>query len=207
MIHFTCPSCGRALRAKDDMAGKKSKCPGCGHAVSIDPPEVVPIVEPEPAPAAPWWAPKARAKNPAQEALQALGGLAVLVAVGLIIYAVVKGNRRDDARPAGSELPPLTVSAAELCAAFRDNELAAKRDYRGRRLHVRGVVAQVSEGLLGGATVTLSDGGGGGVVCSWDDKRKDEAADLRTGDTITVDGVCQGFGIGLVSVKGARLAR
>jgi predicted RNA-binding Zn-ribbon protein involved in translation (DUF1610 family) len=32
-ISFTCPSCGKKLKAPDNAAGKSSKCPGCGSPV------------------------------------------------------------------------------------------------------------------------------------------------------------------------------
>ena len=33
-ILFACP-CGKRLRFKEDLAGKRSKCPGCGHAFLV----------------------------------------------------------------------------------------------------------------------------------------------------------------------------
>jgi len=35
-IKFACPSCGRALQARDEFAGKRAECPYCG-AVSLVP--------------------------------------------------------------------------------------------------------------------------------------------------------------------------
>src|SRR5262245_26490267 len=35
MIACECQQCGKPLKVKDDLAGKKVKCPGCGHAVSV----------------------------------------------------------------------------------------------------------------------------------------------------------------------------
>lgn len=35
MISFDCPHCGKNLKTKDDKAGMKSKCPGCGEIVKI----------------------------------------------------------------------------------------------------------------------------------------------------------------------------
>lgn len=34
-IRVTCNSCGKELNAKDDSAGKKVKCPGCGDVLAI----------------------------------------------------------------------------------------------------------------------------------------------------------------------------
>jgi predicted RNA-binding Zn-ribbon protein involved in translation (DUF1610 family) len=33
-ISFSCPQCGRSLKAPDQAAGKSSKCPGCGSPVT-----------------------------------------------------------------------------------------------------------------------------------------------------------------------------
>lgn len=34
-ISVTCPSCSKTLKAKDEYAGKKTKCPGCGTVLKI----------------------------------------------------------------------------------------------------------------------------------------------------------------------------
>jgi Leucine-rich repeat (LRR) protein len=35
MIAFSCSQCGKNLKVKQDLAGKKGKCPHCGHAVRV----------------------------------------------------------------------------------------------------------------------------------------------------------------------------
>jgi RNA polymerase sigma-70 factor (ECF subfamily) len=35
MIAFACPSCGKKLGVKEELAGKRARCPQCGHAVRI----------------------------------------------------------------------------------------------------------------------------------------------------------------------------
>ena len=34
-ISFSCQSCGKALRVKDSMAGKRAKCPDCGYNIRV----------------------------------------------------------------------------------------------------------------------------------------------------------------------------
>jgi hypothetical protein len=34
-ISFACPSCEHRLKVKDELAGRKVKCPGCGNGVSV----------------------------------------------------------------------------------------------------------------------------------------------------------------------------
>ncbi len=35
MISFECPGCAKPIKVKDELAGKKGKCPGCGQAVTV----------------------------------------------------------------------------------------------------------------------------------------------------------------------------
>jgi hypothetical protein len=35
MIAFACPGCGKQLKVKDELAGKKVKCPGCGCVAQV----------------------------------------------------------------------------------------------------------------------------------------------------------------------------
>src|SRR5437879_5280096 len=35
MIHLQCPACTKALKLKDELAGKKVKCPACGKPVAV----------------------------------------------------------------------------------------------------------------------------------------------------------------------------
>jgi hypothetical protein len=34
-LTFACPGCGKSLKTKPDLAGKKVKCPSCGQAVAV----------------------------------------------------------------------------------------------------------------------------------------------------------------------------
>ncbi|TWT38547.1 zinc ribbon domain-containing protein [Blastopirellula retiformator] len=49
-IEFLCTECPKKLRVPDDSAGKKVKCPGCGHVQRIPTPEVAPEEPPLPPP-------------------------------------------------------------------------------------------------------------------------------------------------------------
>jgi hypothetical protein len=61
-IKLECMACGRNLRVKDDMAGRKARCPGCSKVMTVpavveelpvvDDDEEVPEVDDEEAPAA-----------------------------------------------------------------------------------------------------------------------------------------------------------
>jgi DNA-directed RNA polymerase subunit RPC12/RpoP len=38
MIRFSCPNCGKHLKAPDEGAGQKVSCPGCSRRLLIPPP-------------------------------------------------------------------------------------------------------------------------------------------------------------------------
>src|SRR5262245_17075636 len=38
-ILVKCSECGKSLKAKDELAGKKVKCPGCGNVLAIPTPD------------------------------------------------------------------------------------------------------------------------------------------------------------------------
>jgi serine/threonine protein kinase len=42
MISFSCPQCAKGLKVKDELAGKKAKCPSCGQSVPV--PATAPVV-------------------------------------------------------------------------------------------------------------------------------------------------------------------
>lgn len=45
-IRFTCPSCGRTMRADDTWAGRKARCPGCQQLVEVPAADSVPAATP-----------------------------------------------------------------------------------------------------------------------------------------------------------------
>jgi serine/threonine-protein kinase len=77
-VAVACPNCGKHLRVRAELAGKKVKCPGCRQAVPVPAPEAPPA----PAPARPPWRFRA--------AVAAVLLLSVLVAAALF-----RAARRD----------------------------------------------------------------------------------------------------------------
>jgi len=62
-IDIECAQCGKKLRVKDTLAGKRAKCPGCGNILEIPAPDAeYELAEPEehPAPYEPATGPAAR---------------------------------------------------------------------------------------------------------------------------------------------------
>jgi hypothetical protein len=68
-IQLCCPECNKPLKVKDELAGKKVKCPGCGKPVPVpvpdeEPEPVVEEVQEAPAPKPAKAAVTAKAKAP-----------------------------------------------------------------------------------------------------------------------------------------------
>jgi RNA polymerase sigma factor (sigma-70 family) len=78
-ISCSCPGCGKALRVKRELAGKKVKCPGCARAVPVPAAREAP----RPSPVGRRWA-----------ALAAAGAL-VAAAVGIASLFVPRPDRPD----------------------------------------------------------------------------------------------------------------
>jgi hypothetical protein len=71
MISFACPTCQTKLSVKDELAGQKTRCPGCGQAAAIPAHSVPATLIPPPAPGA--TAGEAVTQPPATDAEATLG--------------------------------------------------------------------------------------------------------------------------------------
>jgi len=92
MIEFRCSECGKQLRAKDDAAGKKGKCPQCGAMLVVPNGEMGTIEAAQPLRATPAPPPGAeeRANTTAPEIKQkpgprGIGGWLMIPAIGLVL--------------------------------------------------------------------------------------------------------------------------
>ena len=116
-ISFACPSCEHRLKVKDDLAGRKVKCPGCGSGV------VVPADEEDEetaatAPARPKRQtraapddeerPRKKKKKKSNKRLViglAIGGV-VLVAVVILVIVLNQPNKKPDNGPVAQQPLP-----------------------------------------------------------------------------------------------------
>ncbi len=91
-IPFSC-ECGKKLQAKDEFAGKKLKCPGCGKILTIPNPAAAPPPEEPPAPP-----PTQRAPLPPPELTAELPPPAPAAAPAAVVQFVCHCGRRLKAR-------------------------------------------------------------------------------------------------------------
>ena len=135
--------------------------------------------------------------------------VAILVALGLIgagVYLGTESLKKSQAenRTVGGDdqapvVPPvrIEVSAAELEAEYKANEVRADSQYRGKPLRVRGVVDRISRDIRDEPHVILkSTDYIGGVVCSFGKSGDAEVMNLSRGVGLVLDGVGAGYALG-----------
>jgi hypothetical protein len=137
MLQFNCPHCGKAIRLKEEFAGRKGACPHCKKPMqapaAAPPPPRRPEPEPEPEYATvddayeeavveePVIArrdqPQAKGKKKKQSASQLpliIGGaVGVLVVIGLVVWLIVSvsGKPTEPTKVANTAAPPASTPA------------------------------------------------------------------------------------------------
>ncbi|WP_158256146.1 hypothetical protein [Corynebacterium sp. 13CS0277] len=93
-----------------------------------------------------------------------------------------------------ADTPAIPVTAVDLVSAYEANEIAADKEYKGKKLELTGTLKSVTE-TLGTYTVTLEgpEMSIADVWCKLQKSQVDAAAELVTGNVITVHGVGDGY--------------
>lgn len=113
---------------------------------------------------------------------------AVSVSDCRIISPVTNSKPAADGEPSETSL----VSLQKLVSDHRDNEVAARAKYDGKKITVRGNVVKIDRSLLGeayalmGGLEVMSD-----VYCYFDDAHLEALSSVRPGEIITLQGVCR----------------
>lgn len=148
------------------------------------------------APKAPWY------KRPGC-LIPLVLGILLLLGIGGCMAAI--GNSVSDsvassssssssAEAVADDSPAIAISAVDYVAAYDTNEIAADKEYKGKKLEVTGTVDSVNE-TFGSYHLTL-DGPSDGIAsvsCRLEDSELDRAGSLTPGGTATVTGIGDGF--------------
>lgn len=124
------------------------------------------------------------------------------------------------AEPAGaiqSQSPPpspspsveaaIQITAADLLAAYEENQVNADNQYKGKLLEVTGVIDDIGKDILDDVYITVNDGDEysfTSVQCFFKDKGEiEKVTGLKSGSEITIIGKCDGelFNISLKDCK------
>ena len=121
---------------------------------------------------------------------QAFKIITSILLIGAIISAVVFYKtwympHRDVKEEKGIE-----VTAQSIMDSYSADEKKANTLYLDKAIQVTGVVSEVSKNTAGKTVVTLKTNDPmGGIRCTM----KEDAANFKTGDTVTIKGICTGY--------------
>jgi hypothetical protein len=126
--------------------------------------------------------------------------LVVISMVVLIACSVAACSSGSSPTPVSSTNAAIKVSAQDLFASYSKDEKAADKLYKGRHLEVTGAIYQVgTDPIVDNAPEVLLSGGAPdqarGVDCTFDQRYASQVAELHKGQTMTVLGVCGGYGV------------
>jgi len=122
----------------------------------------------------------------------------VLIIIGTVFGS---GGKKDSAGTtsstptAAAETPvDIKVTASQLYAAYRANEIDADNKYKGKILEVSGTVSTIGKDILDSPYVALKTDDIIGVVqCMLENSEKSKAAGLQKGQRIVVQGKNSGL--------------
>ncbi len=175
-----CSNCGFQLPAN------VIHCPRCGAPVQGQ-----------------QWTPTAPSPSPSRDrhgVWSSFGFVCVVFATA--IYAVSSMKAPVPEAPAQHEG---SISASRLVKEFRANEATAERAWQGRIVAVDGTIDRI--GVSWGKPYVVLSGGGvlDGVRCGMDKTKMNEAAQLKQGQPVTVQGMVDSFILGNIMLKDCQL--
>jgi len=113
------------------------------------------------------------------------------------------GERREHQERTQQEQPAHRVTVAQLQSDY-ENPAHGDSLYKDKVITVTGQVRSIGE-AFGSYTVRLGDAFAG-VTCYFDGEAgREEVAGIRTGQTVSIRGVCRGKSLGTVMLRGCRL--
>ncbi len=119
--------------------------------------------------------------------------LVLMIAGGLVSYKMwTKPHRNVEAAKA------ITVAATELTTAYENNEPDANSKYLDKVLEVTGEINEISKNQKGETVITFKGTDMGGVISTLEGV---VPAEIKTGASATVKGICTGYLTDVVLVR------
>lgn len=119
----------------------------------------------------------------------------LLIAGAVLSFAsTTDKEKKKKAKEVASASTDVRISAPQLAAEYKANEVAADGKYKGKIIEVSGVVDSVGKDVLDQPYVSLSGGRGNfmGVQCYFGKHNLSELSGLKKGQSVTLK--CKGAG-------------
>ena len=113
---------------------------------------------------------------------------------GFVGYKMYNKPHRDVAR-----IKAVAVTANRLVTGYETNEAHADSVYLDKVLEVGGIVTEISKNQKGESIISLEGTGTGTVRCTMEGSVQH---DMKAGDSVTIKGICTGYLMDVIIVRG-----
>lgn len=131
-----------------------------------------------------------------------LGLIVLLCCAGLIIFGGIIWSLSGGGSTTSSTTPSpgaIIITAAQLYEEYDANQEAANAKYRDKIIKVTGIVNEIGINRVDTPYVVLTSGDElFGVQCMFSTKDEPELAQLSAGQSLTIQGICQGYGLDVI---------
>lgn len=149
-----------------------------------------------------------------------LGGLLVVCSMFMPFATTVPADEASSSDTATSAVvttteptteAPIEISASKLMKAYEDNEISANNNYKNKKIRLTGYVDNVSqsESLFSESYYVYVYNGEkysyDYIRCSLSETSLEKAAELKPGDKIVIEGVCNGVSVTTISMSNCEI--
>ena len=120
------------------------------------------------------------------------------VLIGGAIYGWKEFHRRH--KETSAMTAAFSVPAPALVKAFQDDENKANKQYNDKVISVSGTIVKVDHNDST-QTVQLDGQSMGGVICQFENTHGSDLKTLRSGQSVTIKGICTGMLLDVVLVR------
>jgi hypothetical protein len=95
-----------------------------------------------------------------------------------------------------SNLPDFVITAPALAKAYEDNEVAADEKFKGKVIQITAKIENIGKDIIDEPYITFSDGkqySFRGIQCYFSKNEQSKIGSLKKGQTVTVQGICDGL--------------
>ena len=134
----------------------------------------------------------------------------VFVTAGLMLNDKTSNQPIPSDTPSVEEVEYIEITASELYNAFRENEIRAEQNYKGKHLKVTGEIIEISSGGTFQSPCIVLDVESnvlfGNVQCNFPDKEEaKKIAQISKGQTVSILGICDDLGEFNLNINGCRI--